>query len=363
MTIIPPGKTVGILGGGQLGRMLAIAAARLGYATHVYCPDPDSPAFAVASRHSIARYEDADALRAFAASVAVVTYEFENVPAATAEVLARAVPARPNARALAVAQDRVAEKEFARAIGANTTAYARIAATADLPRALDVVGLPAVLKTNRLGYDGKGQRRIERAAELEPSWLDLDGVECILEAFSPFTKEISVIVARAVDGSVAAFDVPENHHEGGILRTSRVPATVGGAAVATAQDIAHRLAAALDYVGVLAVEMFAMADGTILVNEMAPRVHNSGHWTIDACITDQFEQHIRAICGLPLGSPARHSDAEMINLIGQEVEQWADFARDPMAKLHLYGKAAVRPGRKMGHVTRLRPLSGPPRRA
>lgn len=351
---IAPGSTIGILGGGQLGRMLALAASALGYRTHIFCPDPDSPAFQVTANRTIAPYGDEIALKTFAQSVSVVTYEFENVPAETAALLERLVPTRPGAKALAVAQDRFTEKEFVRVAGATTVRYATVSSATDIAAAVAATGLPAILKTRRLGYDGKGQRQIERAEEVEPAWLELGAGDCILEGWAPFVAEVSVILARASDGAVATYDVPQNTHEGGILRRSVVPATVGGATAATAVDIALRIAAALDYVGVLAVEMFVLGDGTVLVNEIAPRVHNSGHWTIDACVTSQFEQHIRAVCDLPLGSTERHSDAEMINLIGHEIDRWPNLMGDPTAKLHLYGKTEAREGRKMGHVTRVR---------
>jgi 5-(carboxyamino)imidazole ribonucleotide synthase len=355
VTTIAPGATIGILGGGQLGRMLALAAGALGYRTHVFCPEHESPAFQVSTRHTVAAYDNEDALARFASAVSVVTFEFENVPAPTAEFLAKRSTIRPSARALSIAQDRLDEKNFVRSVGGNTVPYAAVSSGADCAAALAAVGLPGILKTRRLGYDGKGQRTIASAGDIELAWIDLGAGDCIYEGLARFTMEISVVLARGADGAIVTYDVPRNVHEGGILRSSTVPAGAAGTTVATALDQAHRVAAALDYVGVLAVEMFVLADGSVVVNEIAPRVHNSGHWTIDACVTSQFEQHIRAVCGLPLGSVERHSDAEMRNLIGDEIDRWPEHACDPAAKLHLYGKTEVRPGRKMGHVTLVRP--------
>jgi 5-(carboxyamino)imidazole ribonucleotide synthase len=352
-----PGMTIGILGGGQLGRMLSLAAAELGFPCHVYCPDPDSPAFAVCARHTIAAYDDRDALAAFAGSVAVVTFEFENVPAATARFLAERVPLLPNARALEIAQDRLAEKTLMNELGIQVAAFAEVNALADIYSAMAKTGRPAVLKTRRMGYDGKGQAVIGNGDDPVPAWRAIGEQPAVLEAFVPFEREISIILARGRDGATRAFDPTENEHRAGILARSSVPATGSAEIAAEAKGIAERIAAALDFVGVLAVEMFVLEPGSehrILVNEIAPRVHNSGHWTQDGCLVSQFEQHIRAVAGWPLGDPTRHSDVTMTNLIGDDIEAWATIAAEPAARLHLYGKLESRPGRKMGHVNRIR---------
>ena len=352
---LPPGSVIGILGGGQLGRMIAAAAARLGYRCHVYCPEPDAPAAEVAAFATCADYRDEAALAGFANSVDVVTLEFENVPAETVERLAETVPVRPDARALAIAQDRVEEKSFLNAIGVSTTRFAAVASAANLRRAMDDIGAPAILKTARLGYDGKGQREVRPGADPEAAWRQLGAGRAILEERVDFQCEVSVVIARAHDGATAAFDTVENEHENGILRTSRVPARIAPAVDEEARSLAARIAEALDYVGVLAVEFFVTRDGALLANEIAPRVHNSGHWTLDACAASQFEQAVRAACALPLADPSRHSDAAMTNILGTEIEDWPEIAAEPGACLHLYGKADARPGRKMGHVTRLTP--------
>ena len=352
---LPPGSVIGILGGGQLGRMIAVAAARLGYRCHVYCPEKDAPAAEVAARATCAGYGDEAALAAFARAVDVVTLEFENVPAATVGRIAETTPVRPDVRALAVAQDRVAEKTFLNRIGVATTRFAPVASADDLRRAMSDIDAPAILKTARLGYDGKGQQAIRPGADPEAAWRQLGADRAILEARVDFEREVSVVIARGRDGVTAAFDTVENEHENGILRTSRVPARIGPAVDEAARSAARRIADALDYVGVLAVEFFVARDGALPVNEIAPRVHNSGHWTADACAASQFEQAVRAACALPLADPARHSDAEMTNILGAEVEDWKKIAAEPGACLHLYGKTEARPGRKMGHVTRLAP--------
>ncbi|VVB44422.1 N5-carboxyaminoimidazole ribonucleotide synthase [Beijerinckiaceae bacterium RH AL1] len=355
---LAPGATIGILGGGQLGRMLAFAAARLGLRTHVYCPDADSPAFEVASRHTIAAYEDEDALRAFAASVAVVTYEFENVPARTAEVLSQVRPVRPDAAALAASQDRLVEKQFVASLGIATAPFLPVDTAGALPRAVAQFGRPSILKTRRFGYDGKGQTTIKDGSDLAAAFRSLGGGECILEGIVPFTKEVSVICARGLDGGFAAFDVCENVHRGGILHRTVAPAALPPETAAEAVAMARTIADALAYVGVLAVEFFVTEEGgrtKLAVNEMAPRVHNSGHWTEAGAVTSQFEQHIRAICGWPLGVTTRHgASVEMENLIGDEVATWATRLGEPGLCLHLYGKEEARPGRKMGHWTRVR---------
>lgn len=352
---VPPGATIGILGGGQLGRMIALAAARLGYRCHIYCPEPGSPAALVSAAATVAAYDDRAALEQFAAAVDVVTLEFENVPLTAIETLGAVVPVRPGARALEVAQDRLVEKDFLRAIEVPTTDYRRAESAGDVAAAVPELGTPCVLKTTRLGYDGKGQVRLDRADSAEAAWAEMGGQVGIVEAFVDFDCEISVIIARGPDGALAPYCPVENRHANHILDTTIAPARVPEAVARQAVDIAARTAEALELVGLLAVEMFVARDGSVLVNEIAPRPHNSGHWTIDACVTSQFEQAVRAACGLPLGSAERHSDAEMKNLLGDAVDQWPKLLADPDAKLHLYGKSEARPGRKMGHVTRLKP--------
>lgn len=356
--MLPPGSTVGILGGGQLGRMLALAAARYGLKAHIYAPEPDSPAFEVAARHTVASYTDEGALVGFAASVDVVTYEFENVPADTAHILESHVPLRPGARALAVAQDRLEEKTFVSGLGIATAPFRAVSSEADLHDALAALGRPAVLKTRRFGYDGKGQVII-RAGDDPAAALDSIGhMPAILEGFVPFSREVSVVATRGLDGTVASYDLCENEHREHILRVTRVPGTLPAALGEHARAIAARIAAALDYVGTLCVEMFVVErDGEpprLLVNEIAPRVHNSGHWTIEGAKTSQFEQHIRAICGWPLGSVALVGPVEMTNLIGDDMAAWPQILAEEGAHLHLYGKATARPGRKIGHVTRVK---------
>ncbi len=358
--LVAPGMVVGILGGGQLGRMLAVAAAELSLSCHVYCPDPDSPAFAVAAARTIAPYDDEAALADFAAGVDVVTYEFENIPAATVAFLAARAAVLPGARSLAVSQDRLFEKQLMAELGIAVPAFAPVAALPDLYSALARTGRPAILKTRRLGYDGKGQAVIRPGDDPALAWRAVGRVPAILEAFVPFTREVSVVLARARDGDMRAFDVTENRHKAGILDTSTLPAALTPLAAARAVAFAEQIAIALDHVGVLAVEMFVIGDGDdarLVVNEIAPRVHNSGHWTADAAATSQFEQHIRAICGWPLGDNERHSDVVMQNLIGDDVARWRDLAAEPGARLHLYGKREIRPGRKMGHVNRVTPAA------
>ncbi len=350
---LPPGSRIGILGGGQLGRMLAMAAARMGMRTHVFEPGPDPCAAQVANALTAAGYDDRAALEAFAAAVDVVTYEFENVPLAAIDAVAPLVPVRPGRRALEVAQDRVAEKDFLRGIGLATAPYAAVDEAGALGPALARIGVPAILKTRRFGYDGKGQVRISGPDGASEAWAAVGAAPSVLEGVVGFEREISVIAARGLDGSVAAFDPGENEHRDGILHRTRVPARVAPAVAQEAVLIAGRILNALDYVGVIGVELFATETG-LVVNEIAPRVHNSGHWTEAACLIDQFENHVRAICGWPLGDGSRHSDAEMLNLIGEECEV-ASTITD--ARVHLYGKAEARPGRKMGHLTRLTPIA------
>ena len=350
---IAPGATIGILGGGQLGRMTALAAARLGYRAHVFCPEADAPASRVSAATTRGAYEDEGARRRFAKAVDVITYEFENIPAGPVEALAALRPVRPSPAILRICQDRIAEKTALAAAGVATARFAAVRA----PRDLDALKPPAILKTARLGYDGKGQALVRTPAEAREAFARFGAVPCVLEAVVDFACEISVIAARGLDGAIASYVAVENRHANHILDETIAPARVAPAILAAAAAIARRIAEALDVVGLIAVEMFVTRDGAVLVNELAPRPHNSGHWTIDACATSQFEQLVRAICGLPLGDPERHSDATMKNLIGDEVEAWTALAAEPGACLHLYGKAQSRPGRKMGHVTRLSPRS------
>jgi 5-(carboxyamino)imidazole ribonucleotide synthase len=350
---LEPEATIGILGGGQLGRMLALAAARLGFKCHIFSPNPDSPAFDVVHRVTCADYSDTEALGRFAANVDVVTYEFENVPAETATFLAARVPVLPDPKILATTQDRLAEKNFITALGIAVAPFADVAQPAELDAALDRIGRPAVLKTRRYGYDGKGQTTIGTTSDPQAAWREVGGQPSILEAFVPFAREVSVIAARGSDGAVECFDVTENEHRDHILKTSRVPAALSEQGAAQARRIAETIAQKFAYVGVLAVEMFVLQDGGLVVNEIAPRVHNSGHWTLDGASVSQFEQHVRAVAGWPLAKPVRYGRVEMTNLIGREVEDYRRFLAVPGTAVHLYGKAVVRPGRKMGHVTRV----------
>ncbi|MBU6267563.1 MAG: 5-(carboxyamino)imidazole ribonucleotide synthase [Sphingomonadales bacterium] len=349
--MIAPGETIGILGGGQLGRMLAMAAAQLGYRCHIYAPEPDSIAAEVAAQFTCAAYDDADAMARFAADCAVVTYEFENVPVMPLAALGD-VRVHPHPRALETAQDRLAEKAFVTGLGGTPAPYAAVDSAADLAAALATIGAPGILKTRRDGYDGKGQWRI--MADADARALDLPGKPLVYEGFVRFQGEFSVILCRGADGDVRFWDSPQNVHEGGILARSTVPAPDSFTAqIAPARALAAKIAEALGYVGVMAAEFFATAEGPVF-NEMAPRVHNSGHWTIEGALTSQFENHIRAICGLPLGDTALAArGVVMDNLIGDAAHDWAAILSDPCNHLHLYGKAAARPGRKMGHVTRL----------
>lgn len=361
--MLKPGDTIGILGGGQLARMLALAAARLGLDCRIFAPEADSPAFAVAAGHRIAQYRDEAALAAFAGECDAITYEFENVPVETVRFLEALKPVRPGSKALEVAQDRLAEKRLARQLGAKTAEFAEIRTLDALNRVLaGEIAAPAVLKTTRFGYDGKGQAKIMQVADAAAAFAALRGQPGILESFVPFDREVSVIATRGADGAFAAFDVTENEHRDHILHRSVVPAKISSAASAEAIAIAERIAAALDYVGTFAVEFF-LIDGkeggetggadSVIVNEIAPRVHNSGHWTMDGAFTCQFEQHIRAVAGWPLGDPARLGSVEMINLIGFDAAGWREILADGRAHLHLYGKAEMREGRKMGHVNRI----------
>ena len=357
MSPLPPGSVIGVLGGGQLGRMLALAAARLGFDVAVLGREEDSPAGRVASRHITGAYDDPESLQRLAAVSDVVTFEFENVSAeAVAALEAAGVTVAPNARSLATAQDRWDEKTFLNAHGCPTVAFARVDAAADIGPALERLGAPALLKTRREGYDGKGQAWVRDAGEAQAAWAAIGAVPAILEARCAFVREVSLVAARGRDGAFAAYPLAENHHENGVLRESLAPAAGSEAVKREACRIGRTIADALDYVGVLAVEMFELADGRLLVNEIAPRVHNTGHWSLDGCEVDQFEQHVRAVAGWPLGPAEPLARARMRNVLGHEAERWAELAADPGARLHLYGKRDTAPGRKMGHVTWLEPL-------
>ncbi|HSE76685.1 MAG TPA: 5-(carboxyamino)imidazole ribonucleotide synthase [Alphaproteobacteria bacterium] len=355
MSALPPGGAIGILGGGQLGRMTAIAAARLGYRVHIFDPDRDAPASAVAATTTHADYADQAAIASFAATIDVATYEFENIAHEGVAALAALKPVRPGPEVLRIAQDRLLEKDFVNQAGIATARYVEVAGAASLMRAARDLGFPAVLKSVRMGYDGKGQAMIRADSDPEALWMQLGAPRGVVETFVDFACEISVIVARGLDGQTLSYVPVENQHKNHILDTTIAPARIASEIAMKAEAIARHIAEKLELVGLLAVEMFVTRDGQVLVNELAPRPHNSGHWTIDACLTSQFEQLVRAICGWPLGSPERHSDAIMKNLIGEEVNDWPEIVKDPAAKLHLYGKREIRPGRKMGHVTRLSP--------
>jgi 5-(carboxyamino)imidazole ribonucleotide synthase len=357
MNDLAPGATIGILGGGQLGRMLSVAASRLGYKTHIFEPGANPPAADVAHALTTASYDDLPALRAFAASVDVITYEFENIPTAALDALEAIRPIRPNRRALAISQDRIQEKDFLTGLGLTCAPYAPVQSLPDLQAAIARIGTPAILKTTRLGYDGKGQIRLKTAEDATAAHAAMNGAACVLEGFITFTHEVSVIAARGLDGAVAAYDPGENVHKDGILHTTTLPAKLTPAQRSDAVLLAARILTALDYVGVMGVELFVTAPGSanggLIVNEIAPRVHNSGHWTQNGCAVDQFEQHIRAVAGLPLGDGGRHSDVVMENLIGDDIARIPAILRERNAALHLYGKAEARPGRKMGHVNRI----------
>jgi 5-(carboxyamino)imidazole ribonucleotide synthase len=360
---LPPNATIGIVGGGQLGRMTAMAAARLGYRSHILTPEADSPAEQVAAGVTHGDFEDREALRAFAFAVDVVTFEFENISAEGLDLLASLKPVRPSPAILRTTQDRIAEKSFVNAAGVATAPWIAVETMAGLRDAAERLGFPCVLKTTRLGYDGKGQALLRTPADLVPAFERLEPKPFIVEGFVDFAAEISVVVARGSDGEIAAFDTVENRHRDHILDLTLAPAPIAEALAVQAQAIARRVAVALDLVGLLAVEMFVDSAGRVLVNELAPRPHNSGHWTIDACPASQFELHVRAVAGLPLPPAGRHSDAVMKNLIGpEEAALWPTILATPGLIPHLYGKAEARPGRKMGHVTRLFPrgsLPGP----
>ena len=346
---LPPGSTIGILGSGQLGRMTALAAARLGYRCIVYAPDAEgSIAVQVSAGHVEGSYDDPAALARFAAQVDVVTYEFENVPESAVLECEKVKPVRPGVKPIHFAQHRLREKDFLRKLGIGTADYQAIRSEADIAAA---TALPGILKTSTEGYDGKGQARVADKASLAAAWHKLGRRECILEARIDFRCEVSAIVARGLDGTTRCFPIGINGHRDGILRTTSVPADLPPETLATAERFGVELAKGLDLVGLVALEMFVAKDGKVLANEMAPRPHNSGHWTIDACATSQFEQLVRAVCGLPLGPVDVLAPSRMENLIGAEAEEWPRYLADPTARLHLYGKAESRPGRKMGHVT------------
>ena len=349
---LPQGSTIGILGGGQLGRMLSVAAARLGFKSHIFEPGSNPPAGQVADAVTTAPYEDTDALTSFAAAVDVVTYEFENVPTSALDAIEAARPIRPGREALRISQDRLTEKMFLQDLGLKVAPFADVTDTATMQSAVSEIGTPSILKTRRFGYDGKGQARLATASDAEAALADMAGQPAVLEGFVEFSHEVSVIAARSSTGEVACFDPGENVHQGGILRTTTVPARLSTTQRTDAVLMAAKILNALDYVGVMGVELFVTPQG-LIVNEIAPRVHNSGHWTQNGCAVDQFEQHIRAVTGWPLGDGTRHSDVTMENLIGDDMDRVPEIAREGNAALHLYGKAEVKAGRKMGHVNRI----------
>ncbi len=350
--MLTPGATIGILGGGQLGRMLSIAAARLGFKSHIFEPGANPPAGQVANQVTTAAYDDADALKAFAKSVDVITYEFENIPTQALDLLEAHRPIHPGREALRVSQDRLTEKTFLQGLGLQTAPFADISDLDSLRAAIDDIGTPAILKTRRFGYDGKGQARLRAPEDAGAALADMAGAPSILEGFVDFSHEVSVIAARGLDGQVACFDPGENVHRDGILHTTTIPARLSPAQRTDAVLLAANILNALDYVGVMGVELFVTPQG-LIVNEIAPRVHNSGHWTQNGCAVDQFEQHIRAVAGWPLGDGQRHSDVVMENLIGHDIDRVPELSRERDVALHLYGKAEVKAGRKMGHFNRI----------
>ena len=357
MTPLPPGSTIGILGGGQLGRMLSQAASRLGFNVVILDPEENSPAGRVSQGQIVAAYDDPTALTVLGRVAQAVTFEFENVPAASVATLAEGgALVAPGPKALAAAQDRVEEKTFLNGVGATTVDFVPVDGLDDLLAGLERLGAPALLKTRREGYDGKGQVWVRSAKMAADAWQSIGERPAILEARADFTRELSVIAARAADGKIAVYPLGENIHKGGVLKTTVAPAAVDAKTEKRARAIAKAILEGLDYVGVIGVELFDLGNGTLLVNEIAPRVHNTGHWTQDGCVCDQFEQHIRAIAGWPLGPTTAHARVEMTNLLGDEVEQWQALSAKADARLHLYGKAEARPGRKMGHVNRVKPL-------
>ena len=345
---LPQGACIGILGGGQLGRMLTVAASRLGLKAHIFEPGANTPAGQVAQQVTTASYEDEAALRRFAQSVDVITYEFENIPTSALDILEQIRPIHPGRRALAISQDRLSEKEFLTGLGLKVATYANVTTAAEAEAAAQSIGTPSILKTRRMGYDGKGQIRLKDASDMAEAWQAMQGAPSVLEGFINFSHEVSVIAARASDGQVACYDPGENVHREGILHSTTVPASLSAAQRMDAVLLAGQILNALDYVGVMGVELFVTADG-LIVNEIAPRVHNSGHWTQNGCDICQFEQHIRAVAGWPLGDGSRHSDIRMENLIGADMDRVPELRKTNVA-LHLYGKSEVKPGRKMGHV-------------
>lgn len=349
---LPIGSTIGILGGGQLGRMLSVAASRLGFKTHIFEPGANPPAGQVADRLTTAEYDDTAALEAFAASVDVITYEFENIPTTALDVLEQHRTIRPGRESLRISQDRLTEKDFLSGLGLRVAAYEKVETVNDLKKAIELVGTPSILKTRRFGYDGKGQSRIMSDDQADQAFSDMQGAPSVLEGFVEFSHEVSVIAARSADGKVACFDPGENVHKDGILATTTVPARLTSAQRTDAVLLAANILNALDYVGVMGVEIFVTHQG-LIVNEVAPRVHNSGHWTQQGCSVDQFEQHIRAVVGWPLGDGSRYADVVMENLIGDDMDRVPEIAGERNASLHLYGKAEAKPGRKMGHVNRV----------
>jgi len=354
---LPPGATLGILGGGQLGRMLSQAASRLGFDVVILDPEENSPAGRVSRGQIVAAYDDPTALEVMGRVCDVVTFEFENVPAASVERLAAGgALVAPGPTALAAAQDRVEEKTFLNAVGAPTVDFVAVDSLDDLKAGLERLGAPALLKTRRDGYDGKGQVWVRSARMAADAWEAIDGRPAILEARAAFVRELSIIAARGWDGQIAVYPLGENKHSGGVLLTTLAPAVVDMKTQRRARAIAAAVLEGLDYVGVIGVELFDLGDGILLVNEIAPRVHNTGHWTQDGCTCDQFEQHIRAVVGWPLGPTRAHARIEMTNLLGDDVDQWGKLSGKSDTRIHLYGKAEARPGRKMGHVNRFRPL-------
>ncbi|WP_298260713.1 5-(carboxyamino)imidazole ribonucleotide synthase [uncultured Litoreibacter sp.] len=351
---LPTNATIGILGGGQLGRMLSVAASRLGFKTCVFEPSANCPASHVADRHIQASYDDTSALRAFGESVDVITYEFENIPASALDLLETLRDVRPNRRALTISQDRMNEKAFLQDLGLSVAPFAPVETLEDMHKAVAEVGAPSILKTRTLGYDGKGQARLRQASDAEAAFNAMDGAKAVLEGFVDFTCEISIIAARSADGQVACFDPGQNVHRDGILDTTTVPAAIPASLGLDAVLMAGRVLNALDYIGVLGVELFVTPAG-LIVNEIAPRVHNSGHWTQNGCVIDQFEQHIRAVAGWPLGDGSRHSNVVMENLIGADMDKVPSLATEPNVALHLYGKLDAKAGRKMGHLNRITP--------
>lgn len=355
MKPLPLGSKIGILGDGQLGRMLSQAASRLGFKVVVYGPDAESPAASVSAVSKVARYTDEAALERFATASDVITFEFENVPVASLDYLvSKGAKVAPNARALGITQDRILEKRFARSVGINTVDFYEINSLGDLEKAIAANGLPALLKTRREGYDGKGQVWIRAADEAKAAFDSLNGRPAILEAKADFQREVSVIAARGYDGTVKTYPVGENHHVSGILSTTLAPAAVSETLKTRAETIAKKVLEGLDYVGVLGVELFVLEDDALILNEIAPRVHNTGHWTQDGCLCDQFEQHIRALAGWPLGDTTARFQVEMTNLLGPDVLAWEALSQEPDSRLYIYGKDDPRPGRKMGHINRLK---------